>query len=280
MPITGGIGLSTFGSLKRAVRFAVRQAVGTITRVVTDDPLVALSFDDGPDPAFTPRLLAVLERHNARGTFFMVGQAAAQQPALVRRLAEAGHAIGNHTWDHPSMPLVASAERRRQLRACERALGPHGHKLYRPPYGHHNLAAHLDALRLGYRVVAWDCPAGDWYDLPAEAMLEQITHRLRPGSICLFHDRLHTFQHARYTNREPTLRVVESLLRQYAGKYEFVTIPELLRHGRPQRRLRQQPVDLDFLNRLQTAHAPARRYMAGPEPSRLEALLSRMGTWV
>jgi peptidoglycan/xylan/chitin deacetylase (PgdA/CDA1 family) len=272
--------MSTFGSLKRAVRYAVRLAAGTITRVVTDDSVIALSFDDGPDPAFTPRLLAVLERHNARGTFFMVGQAAAQQPALVRRLAEAGHAIGNHTWDHPSMPLVPGAERRRQIRACQRATAPYGHRLYRPPYGHHNLAAHFDALQLGYRVVAWDCPAGDWRDLPAAALLAQVTRGLRPGSICLFHDRLHTFQHARHANREPTLQVVEALLCQSAGQYEFVTLPELLRHGRPQRRLRPQPVDLDYLNQLHSSQGPARRYTAGLQPSRLETLLGRMGTWV
>jgi peptidoglycan/xylan/chitin deacetylase (PgdA/CDA1 family) len=272
--------MSTFGSLKRVVRFAVRLAAGEITRVVTDDPVVALSFDDGPDPAFTPRLLAVLERHNARGTFFMVGQAAAQQPALVCRLAEAGHAIGNHTWDHPSMPLVTGAERRGQIRACARATAPYGHRLYRPPYGHHNLAAQFDVLRLGYRVIAWDCPAGDWRDLPAEALLGQVTRTLRPGSICLFHDRLHTFQYARHANREPTLQAVEALLCQYAGQYEFVTLPALLRHGRPQRRLRQQLVDLDYLNQLQASAGPERRYATGLAPSRLEAWLGRIGTWV
>jgi peptidoglycan/xylan/chitin deacetylase (PgdA/CDA1 family) len=271
--------MSARDPLKRAVRFVVRLAAGTITRVRTDDPVVALSFDDGPDPAFTPRLASLLESHNARGTFFMVGQAAAQQPALVRRLAEAGHAIGNHTWDHPSMPLMPGGERRRQLRECARVTAPFGCKLYRPPYGHHNLAAHLDALQLGYRIVTWDCPAGDWRDLPPELMLEALTKALRPGSIGLFHDRLHTFEHARYTSREPTLRVVEALLRQYAGKYEFVTLPELLRHGRAQRRLRQQPVDLAYLNRLQTAEGPARYYAAGPEPSRLDEMLSRVGRW-
>src|SRR5690242_18370490 len=87
---------------------------GTITHVSTSKPAVALTFDDGPDPVFTPRLLDILQQHHAKATFFMVGQAAERHPDIVKKVAAAGHAIGNLSWDHPSFPLLTGRERRDQ----------------------------------------------------------------------------------------------------------------------------------------------------------------------
>src|SRR2546422_6863677 len=76
-----------------------------LTHVLTEEPVVALTFDDGPDPVNTPCLLDLLSAHHARGTFFMIGVHAHQHPELVSRVAAESHAIGNHSWDHPSFPL-------------------------------------------------------------------------------------------------------------------------------------------------------------------------------
>lgn len=263
--------------LPRLLRLAMRSSVGAITGVETTDPVVALSFDDGPDAVFTPRLLDILERHGARGTFFMVGEAAARQPELVRQIAQAGHAIGNHTWDHPSLPLISRDERLSQIPACAHVLAPHEQRLLRPPYGHLSLAARLDVRRLGYQLVAWDQPAQDWRDIDPTAVLARLLSNIRPGSIVLFHDRLHAFEDPRFADRGTAFGVVDALLARCAGAFQFVTIPELLGHGRPRRGYQSAPPDLAFLNQLMTADGQARRYPAAPPPSRVEAILSRMG---
>lgn len=95
-------------SLQSFLSTSVRKVLGSLTHVVTPSAVLALTFDDGPDPENTPKVLALLEKYQARGTFFVVGQAAAVQPALVQRIAAGGHAIGIHSWDHRAFPGLTS----------------------------------------------------------------------------------------------------------------------------------------------------------------------------
>lgn len=229
---------------RKLLSVATRQVMGTITHVATDDAVVALTFDDGPHAEFTPRLLDILERYQARATFFMLGEAAQQQPELVRRVAEAGHTIGNHSWDHPSFPLITSHERRAQIRACERALAPYGQRLFRPPCGQQSVASCLDALRLGYKVITWDLEVGDWWDRDPERMADLLINRVHPGSVIVLHDALRSHPSAAlrprvtlesYATREAMLTALTLFLEQTAARFRFVTIPELLRRGRPYR---------------------------------------------
>jgi len=147
---------------RRAYRRLRNDLLGSAAGVATNEPLVALTFDDGPHPVHTRELLRVLASHDARATFFMLGVQALALPDVVDRVAAAGHAIGNHSFDHPSFPLIASRERQRQLRACQAALGPHGRRRFRPPCGHASLSSHLDVRRLGYEVVTWSRRALPW----------------------------------------------------------------------------------------------------------------------
>lgn len=224
--------------------------LGSIIRVSTAEPVIALTFDDGPHPEDTPPLLDLLERYGARGTFFMVGKSARRWPELVRRVAEGGHAIGNHTWDHLSMPSLTGRFRRRQLAWTQEVLGPQGAKLFRPPYGEQSLGSRLDAVRAGLDVVCWDVIAEDWRDDPAEAMLTRIYRRLRRGSIVLFHDTLYTTTDERYRDRGPMRATVETLLRDLGDRYRFVTVPELLKLGRPVRWHWYQRSRLDWLKQV------------------------------
>jgi peptidoglycan-N-acetylglucosamine deacetylase len=234
--------------------------LGTITGARTGEPVAALTFDDGPHPLYTPRLLETLERHEARGTFFMVGAAARRHPEIVRRAAEAGHAIANHTDSHAVVSLIGSRERRAELRACEAALAPYGTKLFRPPYGYQSIASRIDALRLGYDAVAWDLSAFDWLDREGPWMAEFIRERLRPGQIILLHDRLHTADEARFADRTAMIAAVELLLARTKGHYRFVTIPELLRLGPPVRRSWFREADIGWLNTQTSADSEVRRY--------------------
>ncbi len=205
-----------------------------MTHVSTQEPVAALTFDDGPDPVWTPRLLEILDAYRARATFFMVGQAAHRHSGLLRRVAASGHAIGNHSWDHPSFPSLSARARRAQIRACERALAPHGQRLFRPPYGHQDIWSRLDALLLGYRVVAWSVWAADWRDRSPSTIAARVMDALRPGSVVAFHDGLVDAVDEQYFDRGATLDAVRLLLNRLAGTFSFVTVPELLRHGRPQ----------------------------------------------
>lgn len=237
-------------NVQRAATYLPRQCFGTITHVRTREPVAALTFDDGPTPATTPRFLALLEAHGARGTFFVIGKRAQRYPELVARIAEGGHALGNHSWDHPSFPAVSARERRRQIRAWAQTMGDAHSKLFCPPYGNQTLISRLDPLWLGWQVVAWDVSARDWTGDSAEQIAERILRRLQPGSIVLLHEALYRYEDRRFVPREATVAAVARVLEATAGRYRFVTLPELLRIGRPNREIWFQPGRADYLARL------------------------------
>ena len=246
-------------TVRRLFDAIARRVMGTITHVSTQDPVIGLTFDDGPHPSCTPRLLDVLDQHGAHATFFVLGRAAQCYPAIVQRIARAGHAIGSHGWDHSSFPLVSRPERLAQIRAWERATAPYGQRLFRPPYGHQSVASRLDLLLLGYRVVTWSLHAYDWLDHDAEWMADRIVTRAKPGSIILFHDVLYHVPEERYADREPMLEAVDILLERL-WQFDFVTLPQLFRHGRSLRRNWYWRADAEWLNTLHGPHGKARRY--------------------
>lgn len=247
--------------LKKAQNIALRGWLGAVTHVATQEKVAALTFDDGPHPQFTPRLLEILAYHQAQATFFVVGKSAQQQSELLRQMADAGHAIGNHTWDHPSLPLITRQERQTQIRACDEVIPSYGQRLFRPPFGHLNLAARFDLFKLGYQVVTWNLMGIDWLDHDATWLVARLTQEIRPGSIILLHDALYQFPEKRFADRTSTLEAVDALLHQLKGIYRFVTIPELLKCGKPVQRVWTQKADAQWLNKLQESEGQmARQY--------------------
>jgi len=224
---------------------------GAVISVATTEPVAALPFDDGPHPEFTPRLLDILAKRGARATFFMVGQAAARHPQVVRRVAEAGCAIGNHSWDHPSFPALGRRQRWRQVRQTQAALAPYGSRLFRPPYGHLDRRCHLDLRLLGYTVAAWNITGYDWLDHDPAWLSQNIRDQLRPGSIILLHDAAWMTLDQGWADRGPMLAAVDELLASLSGRFRFVTLPDLLRYGRAQLRIWQKPADPAFMAQLQ-----------------------------
>jgi peptidoglycan/xylan/chitin deacetylase (PgdA/CDA1 family) len=233
---------------------------GAVTRVATCEPLVALTFDDGPNPDATPGLLEILAAHRAKATFFMTGEHAAAHPELVAEARRAGHAIGNHTWDHPSLPLVPGRERRRQIRECAKVLPDGGDRLFRAPYGNLSAAAQWDVWRSGHRLIGWSTIIPDWQPLDAETLAGHAREALRPGAILVMHDGLVDFTSADALDRRPTLDAVARLLADPGNRYRFVTIPELLRSGRAVRSNNRIRPDPGFLNQLQRSHGTPYRY--------------------
>jgi peptidoglycan/xylan/chitin deacetylase (PgdA/CDA1 family) len=230
--------------LGKPVKVAIMKGLGSLSHVMTQVPAAALTFDDGPHPQYTPGVLDILERHQARGTFFMVGEAAQEHPDLVRRIGEAGHAVGAHSWNHSSFPHLTSSERRKQMRACQTVLAPYGQRLFRPPYGEQSIASRLDALWLGYEVVGWSLDVGDWYETDSSLMASRLIKGIKPGCVVLLHDALFDEgkrhmgpKHEREAcvDRAPMLRALDLALDHLRHQIRFVTVPELLHSGMPYR---------------------------------------------
>jgi peptidoglycan/xylan/chitin deacetylase (PgdA/CDA1 family) len=217
--------------VKRLLAASARP-LGTLVRVATRQPALALSFDDGPDPEETPPVLDLLAAHGARATFFTVGQRAAAQPELVARMAAAGHALANHSWDHRSFVRLDRRARREQLDRTAAALAPYGIPLFRPPFGEQNLPSLLDTRRAGFHPVAWDVVPEDWRDDPSDVLLARTLRRLRRGSIVVVHDSLYLTENPRYRDRTPMREALDALLARLTPAFRFVTIPELLTLGR------------------------------------------------
>lgn len=209
--------------------------LGTVVRARTDRRVVALTFDDGPDPMFTPRLLDLLDRRGARATFFMIGEAAKAHPELVARASRAGHTVANHTHTHPSLPSLEGRERREEIRRCSNALEPHGSRFFRPPKGHQSPASRLDALFCGYTVVCWSLAADDWTEQRPDRMASRLIRGLGPGEIVLLHDGLRDPPSPEAADRSATLEAVEMVLDRVGGDYSFVSLEEMLELAPPVR---------------------------------------------
>lgn len=206
-----------------------------ITNVETRDPVAALTFDDGPHPVYTPRVLSILETHGARATFFMVGEAALKYPDIVKMVVRAGHVIGNHSLSHFNFTQIRSRlSRLKQLWACARATAPYCSRLFRPPHGGINDHIRFDALIFRYKVILWNASAQDWVPQGSDEIAQKMIERVTPGTIFLLHDAIYRSHLAETQwDRKPMLDGLERALSVLKQKMHFVTVPELLRSGRP-----------------------------------------------
>lgn len=238
-------------ALRKVAVWPLRPWIGSLKAVVTEAKVSALTFDDGPHPEYTSRLLDVLAAHNAKATFCIVGDSAEKYPRLMERIVAEGHCLANHSWDHPSMPLLSRRERLEQLRACAKALEPYGgdNKLFRPPFGNQSVGSRLDALSLGYEVIAWTHHCYDWLEHDAEFLTERLLKSLSPGSIFLLHDALYRVAEPERADRTPSIKAVENLISRFP-EYTFVTVPELLTYGRAKKAMWFKKPDKTWLARL------------------------------
>lgn len=152
---------------------------------------VYLSFDDGPDPRWTPRILDLLAQADARATFFVVGCRALAQAALVRRVAAAGHALGNHTFSHRHPWTMLASTARREVRAGAAAIADLtgvAPEFFRPPHGRLRRCMLEEAERGGQRLVLWHRSAVDWGPLGIERGIARRLAATRPGEVVLMHD--------------------------------------------------------------------------------------------
>ena len=190
---------------------------------------VALTFDDGPNGDTTLKLLELLARHNARATFFLVGQHVQQQPEIVRAIHQAGHLLGNHTWTHPWLVYKTDHTIREELSRCNQAIEEATGapvRYFRPPHGARRWAVLNIAGELGLATVQWNVVAKDWLPITPEQMLANVnaglrlTQRKREGSNILLHDGDGRHLGA---DRTKTLQATEALLQHFGEEGRSLT---------------------------------------------------------
>lgn len=145
---------------------------------------VYLTFDDGPIPEVTPKVLAILAKYNVKATFFMVGENIDKHPEVFRQVVEAGHQIGNHTYNHLKGWRTSYREYMENV-----AKWPKKTNLFRPPYGKATLRQRIALHKMGYTLIYWDILTRDYdKEVTPEQMLRLIQRETREGSIINFHD--------------------------------------------------------------------------------------------
>ncbi len=159
----------------------------------TGQPPVALTFDDGPHPPYTERVLDTLARYEVAATFFCVGLHTRAHPDLVRRIVDEGHQLGNHTWSHPMLGDLEQAQVRAQLDRTDELLdaaGRSGRPLFRPPYGAitPEFVQWFESDPAGRTMVLWDVEPFDWAEPGSDAIADRVLADVSPGSIVLLHD--------------------------------------------------------------------------------------------
>ncbi len=211
--------------------------------------VVALTFDDGPNPPYTTEILQVLEREHVHATFFLVGRAVAAYPAVVRREVRDGDAIGNHTWEHDHLLVLTPSQLKATLARTDRAIyaATKLHtRLMRPPFGARDWEVMQTARKLGYTVVMWSVPlARDWENPSAQIIAQRILDRTKDGSIIVLHDgnqgRLcaHAAWSAAVCDRRGAVAATSTIVRTLKGRgFRFVTIPQLIALNKPVTRTR------------------------------------------
>lgn len=200
-----------------------------VYRVPTAEPLIALTFDDGPNPPFTERLADVLAGHQVKATFFQVGANAARHPDTTRRLVAEGHVVGNHSWSHDPRRLLRAADLRDQISRTQQLLGEltgAAPTLYRPPwlFRHPGLFAELERADLD--VVGGEfCHPAEVFQPDPDVLVEGTLRIARPGLIVVFHDGYN----ASGAPRDRTVTAIDRLIPRLRERgYRFVTVPELL----------------------------------------------------
>ncbi len=200
-----------------------------------EGPYIAMTFDDGPGPQTTPRLLDILKERGIKATFFVVGQNAAEYPDIMRRMASEGHEIANHSWSHPALTKLGTESFRKQIENTNDTIARITGKrpvLMRPPYG---ATSSLLNKRLseeyGLKVILWSVDPLDWRYRNSNRVYSFIVQNTQPGSIILTHD-IHA----------TTVAAMPETLDALSGKgYKFVTVSELIAMEVPQQLVKKEP---------------------------------------
>ncbi|MDC2864524.1 peptidoglycan-N-acetylglucosamine deacetylase [Bacillus sp. BP-3] len=151
---------------------------------------VALTFDDGPDPVYTPQVLNKLKKHGVKATFFLLGENAERYPEVVKRIVNEGHIVGNHTYNHPNLNKIDDKQYHEQMLKTEKILQKltgYSPKFFRPPYGIINENQMKWATEQNFMIIQWSVDTLDWKGLNSQEITNKVLGNTFPGSILLQH---------------------------------------------------------------------------------------------
>ncbi|WP_416151205.1 polysaccharide deacetylase family protein [Salipaludibacillus sp. HK11] len=188
---------------------------------------IALTFDDGPDPLYTPQILDILKDKGVPATFFAIGEQVKKHPEIMQRIVKEGHAIGNHSFTHPEFPKIQSNEVRDEISNTQEVLSKTiGRKpdLFRPPYGALTRADEEFLHQVGFQTIMWSVDTLDWTGLSGDKIFQIVVNQIEPGGIVLQHNIDWNPDNLNGTV-EALPRIIEEL--QHQG-YTFVTVQTLL----------------------------------------------------
>ncbi|MBY0148295.1 polysaccharide deacetylase family protein [Neobacillus niacini] len=197
-----------------------------INEVHTSQRMVAITFDDGPNPLYTPQILEIFSEAKAKATFFMIGEQMKSHPEVVKQVAEGGHEIGNHTFSHPKLSQLSIDDCLAEIEQTEKfAVELAGRKpvVFRPPYFDYNQDTVSLLQQKGYPMIgAVNLEAQDWEQPGVEHILGKSRDVVENGSILIFHDG--------YGDRSQTIEAVRMLVSELISQdYQLVTVSELLK---------------------------------------------------
>ncbi|HET7559729.1 MAG TPA: polysaccharide deacetylase family protein [Limnochordia bacterium] len=202
---------------------------GAIHYRATHEAILALTFDDGPDPSITPRILETLKRHGVHATFFVLGARAQEYPQVIRQLLDDGNEIANHGFTHSyriNSPATVRNEIERTQSVIQQATGV-STQFFRPPGGIHNPMVVKAAASVGHRVImwSWNQDTKDWAHPGAKRIAAHILANARPGDIVLLHDG---------PGQQQTADALDEVITGLQARhYRLVTIGELLAESTP-----------------------------------------------
>jgi peptidoglycan/xylan/chitin deacetylase (PgdA/CDA1 family) len=224
----GVLALSTLAitavGLREVVNSSTFQLFGDyVARIETPDKIVALTFDDGPHPVYTARVLDVLDRYQIQATFFMMGRNVERYPAVARQVLDRGHEIGNHSYSHPKLIFMSPQRVREEIERTDqllRNIGVTGEIYFRPPHASKFLVLPYVLTKMHKLSVLGDVDPEEWKQRPAAVMTASILRQVRPGSIIGLHD----------PAGAETVRTLEDSVEALRARgYRFETVSQLLR---------------------------------------------------
>ena len=227
--IAGATGLGV-GGFAYASRWPTSQIFGRTLTAPRRPRELAITFDDGPNPAWTPRLLDLLAEHKVRATFFMLGKYAKAERELARRVVESGHLVGNHTWSHPDLSRLPAANVLDELTRTNDLLGSimgEPVRFFRPPFGARRPYVLKLARQLGLTPVTWNAMTSDWSEGSADRIATHLMRKIDRNQSrghatnIVLHDGGHLGLGA---DRGPSIAATAQLLERYEATHKFVTI--------------------------------------------------------
>jgi len=212
--------LAKFRAVQEVPSWAQNRVLNEVP-VKPGQKLFALTFDDGPWPEHTEQILEILDEHNVKATFYMVGQMVREYPKIAKKVRDGGHSIGSHSWSHPSRPRDPKAEIEKTTSEITKVLGLPP-STFRPPYGLLKNGLAREAMKAKMPVIIWSADSDDWRRPPASRLARNVLNQATPGGIALMHD-----------GGGPRARTVQALpviIRELKARgYRLVTVPEILK---------------------------------------------------